>query len=104
MKIPLMIGGATTSRIHTAVKIDPHYSGTVIHVLDASRSVPVAGDLAHKENSKTFHETIKAALLLLYAQESLLNNMILYSKPLWEDYQLQLAALAKLKHDLAATK
>lgn len=43
--IPLLIGGATTSRIHTAVKIDPHYSGPVIHVLDASRSVPVAGRL-----------------------------------------------------------
>eukprot|EP01031_Cornospumella_fuschlensis_P010103 gene10103-12385_t len=42
-KLPLLIGGATTSRIHTAVKIDPHYSGPVIHVLDASKSVPVAG-------------------------------------------------------------
>jgi 5-methyltetrahydrofolate--homocysteine methyltransferase len=48
-KIPLLIGGATTSRIHTAVKIDPHYSGPVIHVLDASRSVPVAGRLLQNE-------------------------------------------------------
>ncbi|HEY0108932.1 MAG TPA: dihydropteroate synthase, partial [Fibrella sp.] len=47
--IPLLIGGATTSRIHTAVKIDPHYSGPVIHVLDASRSVPVAGRLTSNE-------------------------------------------------------
>jgi len=47
--IPLLIGGATTSRIHTAVKIDPHYSGPVIHVLDASRSVPVAGRLLQNE-------------------------------------------------------
>jgi len=47
--IPLLIGGATTSRIHTAVKIDPHYSGPVIHVLDASRSVPVAGRLLLSE-------------------------------------------------------
>jgi 5-methyltetrahydrofolate--homocysteine methyltransferase len=45
MKIPLLIGGATTSRIHTAVKIDPCYSGPVIHVLDASKSVPVASAL-----------------------------------------------------------
>ncbi|MBK7379111.1 MAG: methionine synthase [Ignavibacteriales bacterium] len=45
MKIPLLIGGATTSRIHTAVKIDPNYSGAVIHVLDASRSVPVVSNL-----------------------------------------------------------
>lgn len=45
MDTPLLIGGATTSRIHTAVKIDPMYSNPVIHVLDASRSVPVAGKL-----------------------------------------------------------
>jgi 5-methyltetrahydrofolate--homocysteine methyltransferase len=50
--IPLMIGGATTSRIHTAVKIDPHYSGAVIHVLDASRSVPVAGRLTQSAESQ----------------------------------------------------
>ncbi|MCS6833097.1 MAG: methionine synthase, partial [Flammeovirgaceae bacterium] len=42
LKIPLLIGGATTSKIHTAVKIDPQYSGAVVHVLDASKSVPVA--------------------------------------------------------------
>ncbi|MFN8354841.1 MAG: methionine synthase [Spirosomataceae bacterium] len=51
-KIPLLIGGATTSRIHTAVKIDPHYSGPVIHVLDASRSVPVAGRLSQSTESQ----------------------------------------------------
>jgi 5-methyltetrahydrofolate--homocysteine methyltransferase len=45
LRIPLLIGGATTSRIHTAVKIDPHYSGPVVHVLDAGRSVPVVGEL-----------------------------------------------------------
>lgn len=52
MKTPLLIGGATTSRIHTAVKIDPHYSGPVIHVLDASRSVPVAGKLLQNEQTQ----------------------------------------------------
>lgn len=45
MKLPLLIGGATTSRIHTAVKIEPNYSHPVIHVLDASRSVPVVAGL-----------------------------------------------------------
>lgn len=45
MKQPLLIGGATTSRIHTAVKIDPQYNGTIVHVLDASKAVPVAGQL-----------------------------------------------------------
>jgi 5-methyltetrahydrofolate--homocysteine methyltransferase len=44
-KIPLLIGGATTSKTHTAVKISPHYSGSVVHVLDASKSVGVAGSL-----------------------------------------------------------
>ncbi|KAA0991572.1 methionine synthase [Dyadobacter aurulentus] len=52
LKTPLLIGGATTSRIHTAVKIDPNYSGPVIHVLDASRSVPVAGKLIQSESSQ----------------------------------------------------
>ncbi|HQK40097.1 MAG TPA: methionine synthase [Flavobacterium alvei] len=45
MDIPVMIGGATTSRAHTAVKIAPQYKGTVIHVNDASRAVTVAGNL-----------------------------------------------------------
>lgn len=49
MKLPLLIGGATTSRIHTAVKIDPHYDGPVVHVLDASKSVPVAASFISKE-------------------------------------------------------
>jgi 5-methyltetrahydrofolate--homocysteine methyltransferase len=43
--IPLLIGGATTSRVHTAVKIEPHYHGPTVHVLDASRAVGVAGTL-----------------------------------------------------------
>lgn len=42
MKQPLLIGGATTSKVHTAVKIEPQYEGVVTHVLDASKSVPVA--------------------------------------------------------------
>lgn len=45
MNLPLLIGGATTSRIHTAVKIAPNYNGPVFHVLDASRSVPVVSNL-----------------------------------------------------------
>ncbi len=53
-KIPLLIGGATTSRIHTAVKIAPNYSNAAIHVLDASRSVPVVSNLVNdNENIRT---------------------------------------------------
>src|SRR5262249_56626630 len=44
-KLPLLIGGATTSRAHTAIKIAPHYSEPVVHVLDASRAVPVTTSL-----------------------------------------------------------
>jgi 5-methyltetrahydrofolate--homocysteine methyltransferase len=47
--LPLLIGGATTSKVHTAVKIAPHYKHAVVHVNDASRSVPVAGSLISEE-------------------------------------------------------
>lgn len=50
LEIPLMIGGATTSRAHSAVKIAPHYDHTVVHVNDASRAVTVVGNLLQKEN------------------------------------------------------
>lgn len=52
--IPLLIGGATTSRIHTAVKIEPNYDGGVVYVLDASRSVTTVGQLINPEQKKTF--------------------------------------------------
>ena len=50
-KIPLLIGGATTSRIHTAVKIAPNYNGTTVHVLDASRSVPAVSNLINDDKN-----------------------------------------------------
>ncbi|HMG67706.1 MAG TPA: vitamin B12 dependent-methionine synthase activation domain-containing protein, partial [Chitinophagaceae bacterium] len=56
MKQPLLIGGATTSRMHTAVKIAPQYDNGVVHVLDASRSVTVVTNLLNKENKKSFLE------------------------------------------------
>src|SRR5260370_1949438 len=52
--IPLLIGGATTSKAHTAVKIAPHYSGPTIHVLDASRAVNVVASLVSQELRKEF--------------------------------------------------
>lgn len=60
MDIPLLIGGATTSRVHTAVKIDQNYSGPVVHVLDASKSVPAAQSLISKENRPAFQANLKA--------------------------------------------
>src|SRR5437660_5855552 len=53
-KVPLLIGGATTSRRHTAVKIAPHYSEPVVHVLDASRAVPVTTSLLSEEGKQEF--------------------------------------------------
>jgi 5-methyltetrahydrofolate--homocysteine methyltransferase len=53
-KIPLLIGGATTSRVHTAVKIAPHYDGPVVYVPDASRSVGVCSDLLSDERAARF--------------------------------------------------
>ncbi|HYE32372.1 MAG TPA: methionine synthase [Methylomirabilota bacterium] len=53
-EIPLLIGGATTSRAHTAVKIAPHYHGPVVHVLDASRAVGVVSSLKSKEQRAEF--------------------------------------------------
>jgi len=59
MQQPLLIGGATTSRIHTAVKIAPEYPEGVVHVLDASRSVTVAGSLLSKEQKTDFLEGLQ---------------------------------------------
>ena len=59
MNTPLMIGGATTSKAHTAVKISPELDSTVVHVNDASRAVTVAGSLLNKENSQDYKDTIR---------------------------------------------
>lgn len=67
LSLPLLIGGATTSRAHTAVKIAPAYSGPVIHVNDASRSVPTAQKLL-SEDSNTYHGAIKEEYLKLAEQ------------------------------------
>ncbi|QWD62671.1 methionine synthase [Polynucleobacter sp. MWH-UH25E] len=58
-QIPLMIGGATTSRVHTAVKIAPHYDGPVVYVPDASRSVSVAASLLSDESAKKFIQELR---------------------------------------------
>ena len=58
-KVPLLIGGATTSKAHTAVKIDTQYSHAVVHVNDASRAVTVVGDLLQRETSDTYKKNIK---------------------------------------------
>lgn len=59
LDIPLMIGGATTSKAHTAVKIDPEYKNTVVHVNDASRAVTIASNLLNKRDSERFKKLLK---------------------------------------------
>jgi 5-methyltetrahydrofolate--homocysteine methyltransferase len=69
-KVPLLIGGATTSKAHTAVKIDPQYKHTVVHVNDASRAVTVVGDLLQKDRSEGYKTDLKAEY------ESFRNNFL----------------------------
>jgi 5-methyltetrahydrofolate--homocysteine methyltransferase len=58
-KVPLLIGGATTSRAHTAVKIAPHYREPVVHVLDASRAVPVTSSLLSQDGKAPFVKQLR---------------------------------------------
>ncbi len=69
-KLPLLIGGATTSRAHTAIKIAPHYSEPVVHIVDASRAVPVTTSLLSEEGRPAFvtqHRANYEALRKAYA-------------------------------------
>ena len=75
LQIPLLIGGATTSQLHTAVKIEPNYQkGACIHVLDASRSVPVSQSLVNKTAAPAFIKKMRtdyAAIRANYAERNL---------------------------------
>ncbi len=80
-EVPLMIGGATTSRMHTAVKIAPQYDKGVIHVLDASRSVTVAGSLLNDELKKPFLAEINTEYLKLaddFANKKVVKQFLSY--------------------------
>jgi 5-methyltetrahydrofolate--homocysteine methyltransferase len=81
INLPLLIGGATTSRVHTAVKIAPNYGGAVIHVLDASRSVPVVSGLLNEneDERKKFIQSFKVEYSTLredYAKKQSEKNFI----------------------------
>lgn len=91
LDVPLLIGGATTSRIHTAVKIAPCYTAPVIYVADASKSIPVVSKLINKETSKVFtkqiekeyselrenHKKSQTGLILISLEEARKNKLIL---------------------------
>ena len=92
MKLPLLIGGATTSRIHTAVKIDPHYDGAVVHVLDASKSVPVASSFISKdqrEASKAKYKKEYEEFRVQYASRKKDKNYIPYADALANKAKLE---------------
>ncbi len=83
MTQPLLIGGATTSRMHTAVKIAQEYDNGVIHVLDASRSVTVAGSLLSKEQKPEFLSSIKNEYQKLkedFANRKIIKNYLPFSE------------------------
>src|SRR5881296_275096 len=69
-KLPLLIGGATTSKAHTAVKIAPHYREPVVHVLDASRAVPVVGSLVSPDRKAGFVQQVRAEYDRVRAQHA----------------------------------
>jgi 5-methyltetrahydrofolate--homocysteine methyltransferase len=69
-RVPLLIGGATTSRAHTAVKIAPHYQSSTVHVLDASRAVGVVNKLVNPESAKSFDQETRADYERLRAEHS----------------------------------
>ncbi len=80
LKLPLLIGGATTSRAHTAVKIAPHYQSTTVHVLDASRAVGVVNSLLNEESKADFdvqnradHERLREAHLAKIRDKKLIS-------------------------------
>jgi 5-methyltetrahydrofolate--homocysteine methyltransferase len=72
--MPLLIGGATTSRAHTAVKVDPKYDGPVVWVKDASRSVPVTAALLHETNREKLLADVKADYDSLRARHAAKND------------------------------
>ena len=70
LKLPLLIGGATTSKAHTAVKIAPNYQEPVVHVLDASRAVPVASSLISREQKPKFAAQVREEYEKLRSQHA----------------------------------
>ena len=77
--IPLLIGGATTSRVHTAVKIAPHYQGPVIWVPDASRSVPVCSSLLSSDGRDAYVKTVAEDYVKVREQHANKKGQVLVS-------------------------
>ncbi len=105
--IPLIVGGATTSRIHAAVKIAPNYSGPAIHVLDASRSVTVCSTLMSQDNRDEYIQNIKQEYGK--AREAHLNKrsdkrFLSIDEARANKYQIDLESFAPVKPSFTGTK
>jgi 5-methyltetrahydrofolate--homocysteine methyltransferase len=90
-KIPLLIGGATTSRIHAAVKVAPQYSGTVVHVLDASKSVPVVSALLSDEQKGAYSQSIREEYIQMaidHSKRQAAKELLTYSEALQNKKEL----------------
>ena len=95
-KVPLLIGGATTSRAHTAVKVAQHYSEPVVHVLDASRAVPVTSSLLSKDGKAPFVKQLREDYEKLRTQHAGSQVKLL-------SLEAARANAPKLKHDKVPT-
>ncbi len=107
MKQPLLIGGATTSRMHTAVKIAPEYDNGVVHVLDASRSVTVAGSLLNKEQKTGFLGELKSEYTKLkesFDNKKSVKNYLPYADALQKKAAIDWANFQPVKPQFTGTK
>lgn len=107
VQIPIMIGGATTSRAHTAVKIAPQYKATVIHVNDASRAVTVAGNLLNTETKEKYTLDIRTeydALREGYLNRSRDKNFLTIEQARANKLQLDWSTYAPIQPNFLGTK
>ncbi len=105
--LPLMIGGATTSRMHTAVKIAQEYDEGVVHVLDASRSVTVAGSLLSKEQKPDFLKGIKEEYRKLkedFANKKVTKAYLSYEQAVQNKVKLNWESFTPVKPAFIGTK
>lgn len=105
--VPLMIGGATTSRMHTAVKIAPEFDHGVVHVLDASRSVTVAGSLLNKDQKDGFLQNLKGEYQKLksdFASKRTIKQFLSYTDSLQNKVKIDWDKFNPVKPTFTGTK
>ncbi|GLB49049.1 methionine synthase [Neptunitalea lumnitzerae] len=107
ISIPVMIGGATTSRAHTAVKIAPEYKDTVVHVNDASRAVTVASNLLQPDTKHTYASDVRAEYDKLregYLNRTRAKNFLTIAQARNNKYPIDWEAFTPLKPNFIGTK